>query len=42
MNKELLEGLTEEHIAKIKARKDQKEILTTEKEEGIELSAEQI
>ena len=42
MNKELLEGLTEEHIAKIRACKDQKEILKVAKKKGIELGDEQL
>ena len=42
MKKELLKGLTEEQIAKIKACKNQDELLALAKEEGIELSDEQL
>lgn len=42
MREELLKGLTEEQIAKIKACKNQEEILKIAKEEGIELSDEQL
>ena len=42
MNKELLKGLTEEQIAKIKACKSQEEMLALAKEEGVELSEEQL
>ena len=34
MNKELLKGLTEEQIAKVKACKSQKELLALAKKEG--------
>ena len=39
---ELLQGLTEEQIAKVKACKDQEEALALAKAEGIELSDEQL
>ena len=39
---ELLKGLSEEQIAKVKACKDQQELLELAKEEGIELSNEQL
>ncbi len=42
MKEELLKGLTEEQIAKIKACKSQEEILKLAKEEGIELTDEQL
>ena len=42
MREELLKGLTEEQIAKVKACKDQKEILKLAKEEGVELANEQL
>lgn len=42
MKEELLKGLTEEQIAKLKACKNQEEILAAAKEEGIELSDEQL
>ena len=42
MDKKLLEGLTEEQIAKIKDCKSQEEMLKLAKEEGIELSEEQL
>ena len=42
MKKELLQGLTEEQIAKIKECKNQEELLKLAKEEGIELSEEQL
>ena len=42
MKKELLKGLTEEQIAKVKACKNQEELLKLAKEEGIELSDEQL
>ena len=41
MRKELLEGLSEEQIAKIRACKSQEEILQLAKKEGVELSEEQ-
>ena len=42
MRKELLEGLSEEQIAKIRACKSQEEILQLAKKEGVELSEEQL
>ena len=42
MKEELLKGFTEEQIAKIKACKNQEELLTLAKEEGIELTDEQL
>lgn len=42
MREELLNGLTEEQISKIKARKNQEEVLKISKEEGIELTNEQL
>ena len=42
MKKELLKGLTEEQIAKLDACKNQEEILAAAKEEGIELTEEQL
>ena len=42
MREELLKGLTEEQIAKLKECKDQEEILKLAKEEGIELTDEQL
>ena len=42
MKKELLKGLNEEQIAKIKACKSQDELLKVAKEEGVELSEEQL
>ena len=39
---ELLVGLTEEQIAKVKACKTQEEVLALAKEEGIELTEEQL
>ncbi len=42
MKKELLNGLTEEQIAKVKACKSQEELLKLAKEEGVELSDEQL
>ena len=42
MKEELLKGLTEEQIAKVKACKSNKEILALAKEEGIELTDEQL
>ena len=41
MKKELLKGLTEEQIAKVKACKNQEELLALAKEEDIELTEEQ-
>ena len=40
MNKDLLKGLSEEQIEKIKACKDSAELLSLAKAEGIELSDE--
>ena len=42
MKKELLKGLTEEQIAKVKACKSHEELLALAKEEGIELADEQL
>lgn len=42
MKQDLLKGLSEEQIAKIKACKNNEEILKTAKEEGIELNDEQL
>ena len=42
MKKELLNGLTEEQIAKVKACKNQEELLKLAKEEGVELTGEQL
>ena len=42
MREELLKGLTEEQIAKIKACKNNEEILKLAKEEGVELTDEQL
>ena len=42
MKKELLEGLTDEQIAKLSACKNIKEILKLEKSEGVELNEEQL
>ena len=42
MNEKLLEGLSEEQIAKIKACHTQEELLAVAKEEGIELTDEQL
>ena len=42
MKEELLKGLSEEQIAKIKACKSQEEILELAKQEGIELTDEQL
>ena len=42
MREELLKGLTEEQIAKVKACKSQEELLALVKQEGIELSDEQL
>ncbi len=42
MKEELLKGLTEEQIAKIKDCKSQEEMLKLAKEEGIELTDEQL
>ena len=42
MKKELLKGLTEEQIAKVKARKSHEELLALAKAEGVELTDEQL
>ena len=42
MKEELLKGLTEEQIAKVKACKNHEEMLKLAKEEGVELSSEQL
>lgn len=42
MKKDLISGLTEEQIAKAKACKNQEELLKLAKEEGIELTSEQL
>ena len=42
MKKELLKGLSEEQIAKVKACKSQDELLKLAKEEGIQLTDEQL
>lgn len=42
MKKDLLEGLTEQQIAKVKACKSAEEILAIAQEEGIELTKEQL
>ena len=42
MKEELLQGLTEEQIAKVKACKSQEEILQLAKKEGVELTDEQL
>ena len=42
MKKELLKGLTEEQIAKVKACKSHEELLALAKEEDIELTDEQL
>lgn len=42
MKKELLKGLTDEQIAKVKACKNQEELLKLVKEEGVELTNEQM
>ena len=42
MKKELLKGLTEEQIAKVKACKNSDELLAMAKAEGIELTDEQL
>ena len=41
MKQELLEGLTNEQIAKVKACKSSEEMLTLAKDEGVELTDEQ-
>ena len=42
MKKELLKGLSEEQIAKVKACKSHEELLALEKKEGVELTEEQL
>jgi predicted RNA-binding Zn-ribbon protein involved in translation (DUF1610 family) len=42
MKKDLLKGLSEEQIAKVKACKNHEELLALAKEEGIELTDEQL
>ena len=42
MKQELLKGLSEEQIAKLRACKDQKEMLALAKQEGVELTDEQL
>ena len=42
MKQELLKGLTEEQIAKVKACKNHEELLKLAKAEGVELSDEQL
>ena len=42
MKQELLKGLSEEQIAKAKECKNQEELLKLAKEEGVELTSEQI
>ena len=42
MKEELLKGLSKEQIVKLKACKNQEEMLSLAKEEGIELSDEQL
>ena len=42
MKEELLKGLSEKQIAKVKACKNQEELLAYAKEEGIELTDEQL
>ena len=42
MKEELLKGLTEEQIAKVKACKNTEEMLAVAKEEGVELTDEQL
>ena len=42
MKEELLKGLSEEQIAKVKACKNQEELLKMAQEEGIELTDEQL
>ena len=42
MREELLKGLTEEQIAKIKTCKSSEEILSLAKSEGVELNDEQL
>ena len=42
LKEELLKGLSEEQIAKVKACKSQEELLSVAKQEGIELTDEQL
>lgn len=42
MKEELLKGLSEEQVSKVKACKNNEEILALAKKEGIELSSEQL
>ena len=42
MNKELFEGLTPEQVERVKACKNQEELLKLAKEEGVELTDEQL
>ena len=42
MKQELLEGLTKEQIARVKACKNSEELLALAKAEGIELTSEQL
>ena len=42
MKKELLKGLTEEQIAKVKSCKNHNELLALAKKEGVELTDEQL
>ena len=42
MKKELLKGLTEEQIARVKACKSHEELLALAKQEGVELTDEQL
>ena len=42
MREELLKGLTEEQIAKVKACKNHEELLALAKTEGVELTEEQL
>ena len=42
MKEDLLKGLSQEQIAKVKACKNQEELLALAKEEGIELTSEQL
>ena len=42
MKKDLLKGLSEEQIAKVKACKDVDELMSLAKREGVELTSEQL
>ena len=42
MKQELLKGLSEEQIAKVRACKDHKDLLQLAKDEGVELNEEQL